>query len=29
MKWRWYPPKVNKKKVKAQFLIVINYQLTD
>ena len=28
MKWRWYPAKVSRDKVKAQFLLIINYKQT-
>jgi outer membrane biosynthesis protein TonB len=27
MKWRWYPPKVGREKVKAQITIAINYKV--
>ncbi len=27
LKWRWYPPKVNKQKVKAQITIGVNYKV--
>ncbi len=29
MKWRWYPPRVKRQKVKAQTLIVFRYKLKD
>jgi len=27
MKWRWYPPRANRQKVKAQTLIIIRYRV--